>query len=39
MRIFGARVFSKFFGGKIKNFDMGYSTVKFRQPRQFLGNI
>jgi len=24
MRILGARIFSKFFGGKIKNFDKGY---------------
>ena len=35
MRILGARIFSKFFGGKIKNFDMGYFKSKFRQPRQW----
>jgi len=35
MRIKSACIFSKFFGGKIKNFDMGYSENKFRQSRQF----
>jgi len=36
MRILSARIFSKFFGGKILNFDMGYPKSKFRQSRQFL---
>jgi len=36
MRILGARIFSKFFGGKIKNLDMGYPKSKFKQSRQFL---
>ena len=26
MRIYGARIFSKSFGGKIKNFDIGYTV-------------
>ena len=39
MRILGARIFSKFFGGKIKKIDMGYPESKFSQPRQFYVNI
>ena len=31
MRIISARIFSKFFGGKIKNFEKGYPWSKFRQ--------
>ena len=36
MRIISARIFSKFFGGKIKNLDEGYPKSKFRQSRQFF---
>ena len=39
MRIFGARIFSKFFGGKIKNFAVGYLKSKFRKPRQCLDDV
>ena len=39
MRILGARIFSKFFGGKIKNVDKGLPMSKFRQSTQFLQNI
>ena len=39
MRNLGARIFSKFFGGKIKTFDKGYPRSKFTQSRQLLQNI
>ena len=35
MRILGARIFSKFFGGKIKNLDIGYPKSKLWQSRKF----
>ena len=36
---FGSRIFPKFFGGKIKNFDIGFTRSKFWQPRQCSENI
>jgi len=30
MRIISAHIFSKFFGGKVKNFEKGYHWSKFR---------
>ena len=39
MRILDARIFSKFFGGKIENLDMGNSKSKFRQSRKFSQKI
>ena len=39
MRILAARIFSKFFGGKNKNFGKGYPRSKFMQSRQLLQNI
>ena len=35
MRIYGARIFSKFFGGKIKIFDTGYPKVKLDNRDKF----
>ena len=36
MRILGARIFSKFFGGKIKNFGIGYPVNKVKQSIQII---
>ena len=39
MRILSARIFSKFFGGKIKNLERDYPKSKFRQSTPFLQNF
>ena len=39
MRILGARIFSKFFGEKISNFDMVHPESKFRLSGQFLESV